>query len=111
MLEGSGTTAHAALKLNNQDGGQRRFGFLEMMDYAESITAERVRRIMAGYQDNGTWVPGLGGGFDFYNVSDHPLFDDDGNIDGSVGVDAIRRYIAWSEGMPMEALVSIDNPV
>jgi adenine-specific DNA-methyltransferase len=46
---GSGTTAHAVLKLNAQDGGNRRFILVEMMDYAESITAERVRRVIGGY--------------------------------------------------------------
>ena len=49
---GSGTTAHAVLKLNAQDGGNRRFILTEMMDYAETITAERVRRVMGGYGSN-----------------------------------------------------------
>ncbi|HIJ95121.1 MAG TPA: site-specific DNA-methyltransferase [Desulfuromonadales bacterium] len=49
---GSGTTAHAVLKLNAQDGGNRRFILTEMMDYAETITAERVRRVMNGYGRN-----------------------------------------------------------
>jgi adenine-specific DNA-methyltransferase len=42
---GSGTTAHAVLNMNKQDGGDRRFILVEMMDYAETITAERVRRV------------------------------------------------------------------
>ncbi|PZR21764.1 MAG: type III restriction endonuclease subunit M, partial [Azospira oryzae] len=46
---GSGTTAHAVLKLNAQDDGNRRFIMCEMMDYAETITAERVRRVINGY--------------------------------------------------------------
>ena len=49
---GSGTTAHAVLKLNAQDGGNRRFILTEMMEYAETITAERVRRVMGGYGSN-----------------------------------------------------------
>lgn len=36
---GSGTTAHAVLNMNKADGGQRRFILIEMMDYADSITA------------------------------------------------------------------------
>ena len=36
---GSGTTAHAVLKLNKQDGGNRKFILVEMEDYAENITA------------------------------------------------------------------------
>ena len=45
---GSGTTAHAALALNKQDGGNRCFILVEMEDYADSITAERVRRVIRG---------------------------------------------------------------
>ena len=43
---GSGTTAHAVLNLNRQDGGNRKFILIEMEDYAETITAERVKRVM-----------------------------------------------------------------
>lgn len=46
---GSGTTAHAVLKLNKEDGGNRKFILIEMMDYAEDITAERVKRVISGY--------------------------------------------------------------
>ncbi|MFX5233381.1 DNA methyltransferase, partial [Acinetobacter baumannii] len=42
---GSGTTAHAVLNLNKQDGGNRKFILIEMEDYANSITAERVKRV------------------------------------------------------------------
>jgi adenine-specific DNA-methyltransferase len=41
---GSGTTAHAVLDLNKEDGGNRKFILVEMEDYADKITAERVRR-------------------------------------------------------------------
>lgn len=43
---GSGTTAQAALELNKEDGGNRKFILVEMEDYADSITAERVRRVI-----------------------------------------------------------------
>ncbi len=46
---GSGTTAHAVLSQNRRDGGRRMFILVEMMPYAEDVTAERVRRAMAGY--------------------------------------------------------------
>ena len=45
---GSGTTAHAVLNLNKV-GGNRKFILIEMMDYADSITAERVKRVIDGY--------------------------------------------------------------
>ena len=46
---GSGTTAHAVLNMNKADGGNRKFILIEMMDYADSITAERVKRVIDGY--------------------------------------------------------------
>lgn len=50
---GSGTTAHAVLALNAEDGGTRRFILVEGEDYADNLTAERVRRVIKGYQYNG----------------------------------------------------------
>ena len=43
---GSGTTAHAVLALNKEDGGNRKFILVECEDYADKITAERVRRVI-----------------------------------------------------------------
>lgn len=43
---GSGTTAEAVLTLNEMDQGERRYILVEMEDYAESITAQRVRRVV-----------------------------------------------------------------
>ncbi|CAI2168859.1 6468_t:CDS:2, partial [Funneliformis geosporum] len=42
---GSGTTAHAVLELNKQDGGNRKFILCEQMDYIETVTRERVRKV------------------------------------------------------------------
>ena len=46
---GSGTTAHSVLKANQTDNGTRQFILIEMMDYAETIVAERMRRVISGY--------------------------------------------------------------
>lgn len=51
---GSGTTAHAVLEANKRDGGNRKFILVEMEDYAERVTAERVRRVVNGYAFSGT---------------------------------------------------------
>jgi adenine-specific DNA-methyltransferase len=51
---GSGTTAHAVLKTNSQDNGERRFILVESEDYADRITAERARRAISGYEFEGT---------------------------------------------------------
>ncbi|GHT34151.1 site-specific DNA-methyltransferase [Bacteroidia bacterium] len=88
---GSGSTAHAVLNLN-RDGGNRKFILVEMEDYAESITAERVRRVINGYGDQ----EGTGGSFDFYELGEN-LFTPDGNLNELVGVEKIRQYIWYSE--------------
>lgn len=51
---GSATTAHAVLEANKRDGGNRRFILVEMEDYADNLTAERVRRVINGYEFAGT---------------------------------------------------------
>lgn len=51
---GSGTTAHAVLAANARDGGNRRFILVEGEDYADKLTAERVRRVINGYTFTGT---------------------------------------------------------
>ena len=51
---GSGTTAHAVLAANKKDGGNRKFILVECEDYADTLTAERVRRVINGYSFQGT---------------------------------------------------------
>jgi adenine-specific DNA-methyltransferase len=51
---GSGTTAHAVLAANKKDGGNRKFILVECEDYADNLTAERVRRVIGGYDFQGT---------------------------------------------------------
>jgi adenine-specific DNA-methyltransferase len=51
---GSGTTAHAVLAANAKDGGNRRFILVETEGYADTLTAERVRRVIGGYKFKGT---------------------------------------------------------
>jgi adenine-specific DNA-methyltransferase len=89
---GSGTTAHAVLKLNKQDDGNRRFIAVEMEDYAETITAERVRRVIDGYGD----VEGTSGGFSFCELGE-PLMFADGNLNEAIGTERIREYVWYTE--------------
>ncbi|MFO8140861.1 MAG: site-specific DNA-methyltransferase [Marinobacter sp.] len=51
---GSGTTAQAVLEANKKDNGNRRFILVECEDYADTLTAERVRRVIKGYPYTGT---------------------------------------------------------
>ena len=92
---GSGTTAHAVLNMNKQDGGHRRFILVETEDYAESITAERVRRVITGYGEGKKAVEGTGGGFSFYELG-APLMID-GNLNPDVPEARIREYVYYTE--------------
>lgn len=92
---GSGTTAHAVLNMNKKDGGNRKFILIEMMNYADSITAERVKRVIDGYGEEKKRVEGTGGGFTFYELGEKLLNGD--YLNESVGTDKIREYIYFTE--------------
>lgn len=93
---GSGTTAHAVLNLNKKDGGNRKFILVEMEDYAENITAERVRRVMNGYGEGKNAVAGTGGAFDFYELG-ASMFDQEKNLNEEIDEEKIREYIYYTE--------------
>ena len=69
---GSATTAHAVLALNKEDGGNRKFILVECEDYAEKITAERVRRVIKGVPKakDENLKNGLGGSFTYCTLGD-----------------------------------------
>ena len=92
---GSGTTAHAVLNQNQKDGGHRKFILIEMMDYADTITAERVKRVISGYGDGKKAVPGTGGDFSYYELG-QPLMKD-GFLNEDVGEKAIRQYVYFMD--------------
>ena len=95
---GSGTTGHAVLSLNKDDGGSRRFLLCEMDDnIADKITAERIRRVSNGYGDK----PSLGSGFRFCTLGE-PLFDADGNVNPSVTYSDLAAHVFFCEtGSPI----------
>lgn len=96
---GSGTTAHAVLKQNAEDGGNRRFILVEMdAGIARDVTAERVRRVAQGYTNaKGEQVEGLGGGFQFSTLSAEPLFAADGQVRDDVGFAQLAEFVWFSE--------------
>lgn len=51
---GSGTTGHAVLAANKKDRGNRRFILVECEDYADHLTAGRLRKVINGYDFIGT---------------------------------------------------------
>ena len=107
---GSGTTAHAVLNMNKADGGNRKFILVEMMDYADSITAERVKRVINGYGEGKQAVEGTGGNFSYYELGPVLLLPD-GNLNEEVGVQKIREYIYYMETKePLPAEQPEDEP-
>jgi len=96
---GSGTTAHAVLKQNAEDGGNRRLILVEMDQHiARNVTAERVRRVATGYTNSkGQPVEGLGGGFQFCTLSKEPLFEAGGQIRESVTFAELAEFVWFAE--------------
>jgi hypothetical protein len=110
---GSGTTGHAVLQLNKQDGGHRRFILVEMEpQIAREITAERVKRVADGYKNaKGEKVEGLGGGFRYATLGE-PLFDETGNIRKTVRFPALARHVYFTEtGEPMLRQSKANSPL
>ncbi len=93
---GSGTTAHAVLNLNKQDGGNRKFILIEMEEYANTITAERVKRVIKGYGEGSKAIEGTGGDFTYYELGES-LFLDNGFLNEEVSLDKILEYVWYSE--------------
>ncbi len=96
---GSGTTGHAVLKQNAEDGGNRKFILVEMEEkIAQDITAERVRRVAGGYTNaKGEPVEGLGSGFQFCRLSEEPLFNEFGDIRDDVTFAQLADFVWFAE--------------
>jgi site-specific DNA-methyltransferase (adenine-specific)/adenine-specific DNA-methyltransferase len=104
---GTGTTGHAVLSLNQRDGGGRRFILVELdANIAQSITAERLRRVIQGYtyrdqKGNKKFEPGLGGGFRYCELGS-TLFDAAGTIRSEVSYQDLARHVFFTEtGQPL----------
>lgn len=94
---GSGVTAHAVLNMNKLDGGERKFILCEMCDYAETVTAERVRRVSNGYKIGKKEVEGTGGSFDFYELGT-TIFDNQTEVlNDEADTEQIRQYVWYAE--------------
>jgi len=104
---GSGTTGHAVLQMNKEDGGNRRFILVEMDEnICQNITAERLKRVSLGYEwkdgkGNKKQEEGLGGGFRFCTLGE-PLFNAEGQIQKEVTYEDLARHVYFTEtGQPL----------
>lgn len=95
---GSGTTAHAILELNKEDGGNRKFILVEQEDYANTTTAERVRRIIKGVKiaKNENLKNGLGGTFSYFELG--PTIEMESILQGKnlPSYEEFARYIFYT---------------
>jgi len=101
---GSGTTGQAVLELNKEDGGNRKFILVQQkydskddekkkLNICRTITAERVRRVIAGQG-----VPATGGGFSYARVSDTPLFGEYRDFgDAPPPYEDLAKYVFYTE--------------
>lgn len=96
---GSGTTAHAVLKLNHQDNGNRNFITIEMDEsVANHVTIKRIKSVVEGYYNkSGEYVSGLSGGFQFLTLSQEPLFYSDGPIRSDVNFEQLAEFVWFME--------------
>ena len=85
---GSGTTAHAVLELNKEDGGNRKFILVECEDYTDAITAERVRRVVNGVPGarDQALQEGLGGSFTYCTLG-NPI-----DVEGMLTGESLPEY-------------------
>lgn len=106
---GSGTTGHAVYNLNTEEKSNRHFILCEMCDYAENITAERIRRVMKGSEEGNNTTASTGGSFDFYELGEK-VFAEDGNLNENISEDKIREYVYYSETrQPLTRIHSKDS--
>jgi adenine-specific DNA-methyltransferase len=97
---GSGTTAHAVMRLNKRDGGKRRFILIEEGNkgdnYATTLTAERLRRARVSED--------LPGGFTFQRIGDRIDMDSFARLRRNQVVDAVLQTDASGRGGGIRAI-------
>ncbi|OGP64223.1 MAG: DNA methyltransferase [Deltaproteobacteria bacterium RBG_13_47_9] len=110
---GTGTTGHAVLLLNKEDGNNRRFILVEMdPKICSNVTAERLKRVSNGYEKpNGKIVEGLGGGFRFSKLGT-ACFDEHGRVNIDITFADIARHIFFTEtGEPLSSQIKMNGPL
>ncbi len=122
---GSGTTGQALMKLNAEDGGNRRFILVEMEpDICKNITAERLRRSRPTPQpppvaeggalssdSEGKFSLADGFGFRYCRLGE-PLFDAEGRIREEVTFEELAHHIFFTEtGEPLPQRVDGSSPL
>jgi adenine-specific DNA-methyltransferase len=71
FFAGSGTTGHATLMANAEDGGNRKFIICTNNEnnICETVTYPRIKNAIKGYEHNDKKIKGLGGSLTYYKTS------------------------------------------
>lgn len=106
---GSGTTGHAVLELNKEDGGNRKFILVELeRDIAKKVTAKRLKKVIEGYE-GAKFPKGTGQGFKYLDLNGE-LYDDSGFINPDAQYEDMAAYIYFTETGEYIDLASIKKP-
>lgn len=93
---GSGTTGHAVLNLNRRDNGQRKFILVELGEYADGLTAQRIKNVIGqkiAHADDSAET------MSFFELGEPLLIEEDLNPD--VPLERVREYVWFTEtGQP-----------
>ena len=110
FFAGSGTTAHAVMALNAEDGGHRRFILCSSTEattkepnrnICRDVTAERLRKVMNGYAN----TTGLGGSFAYLTL------DKLDPADARLDADAEHACLLLTMRQTLCALAPQDGPI
>ncbi len=98
---GSGTTGHAILKQNMEDGINRKFVLIEMEEnICQNITRERLKFVIGGLNNKNSQRHGIDGFR--YCILDKPLFDKTGQIRSEVKFNELAAHVYFCEtGEPL----------
>jgi adenine-specific DNA-methyltransferase len=110
---GSGTTGHAVIAQNAEDGGSRRFILVEMdPSIAQKITKERLRRVALGFINaKGKKVDGIGGSFRFCELGE-TLFNSEGQIRDTVTFKDLAHHVFFmATGEPLPESSDLKTPL
>lgn len=102
---GSGTTGHAVLQLNNEDGGNRKFILIQIDEFdkegnivniCKNVTSKRIEKAISGYEFKKEKFKGLNGSFSYYELGE-PIFLDNDMLNEAIGIERIEEYVWFSE--------------
>jgi adenine-specific DNA-methyltransferase len=95
---GSGSTGHAVLDLNIREEASRKFILIEFEDYADKLTANRMRRVIEGASDakHQLFEQGRAGSFTYCKLGDALDLDRFFKGKGAPNYEQVGRYVVYT---------------